>query len=93
MNYGLLVDRLLHCHCYLDLKLYSSLLQYSGCVQFKNKVDLEEVSIFYKSEKTEQSNCLVIKRKKVLLLYVIIAICIVFKLFCRLHNALGIVLK
>ena len=33
-------------------KPYSLLLQSSECVQSKNGVDLVEVSIFYKSEKT-----------------------------------------
>ena len=37
--------------CHLDFKLYSLLLQCSGHVQSKNRVDLVEVSIFCKSEK------------------------------------------
>ena len=41
--------------CRLEFKLYSSLLA-SGCVQFKNGVDLVEESLFYKSETTERSN-------------------------------------
>ena len=43
---------ILLCCCRLDFKLFSSLLQCSGCVQSNNGVDHVEVSNFYKSEKT-----------------------------------------
>ena len=43
---------ILICCCLLDFKLYSLLLLCSGRVQSKYGVDLVEVSIFCKSEKT-----------------------------------------
>ena len=36
----------------MNFKLYSSLLQCSRCVQSQNGVDLVDVNMFYKSEKT-----------------------------------------
>ena len=46
---------LLYCER-LDFKVYSSLLQYSGCIQSKNGVNLVEVSIFLYIGEDEQSN-------------------------------------
>ena len=40
------------CYCCMDFKLNFFLLKCSGCVQYKNAVDLVEVSIFSKLEKT-----------------------------------------
>ena len=45
-------------------KLYSLLVQCSGCVQSKNRVDLVEVRIFYKSEKMSCQTVWPIKVKK-----------------------------
>ena len=59
------------CYC-LDFKLYSSLLQCSGCVQSKNGVDLVEVSIF-KSEKTSFQTVRLIKIETAALSYLILA--------------------
>ena len=58
--------------CRLDFKLYSSLLQCSGCVQSKNGVDLVEVSIFY-VEEDERQSIWPIKIKIVALFYLIMA--------------------
>ena len=63
---------ILLCHCCLDSKLYSLLLQYSGRAQYKNGVDLVEVSIFYKMEKTSGQTVRPKKIKTVALLYLII---------------------
>ena len=65
------------CHptlrCRLDFKLHSLLLQCSGRVQSQNGVDLVEVSIFYKSEKTNGHTVWPKKIKTVALLYLIMA--------------------
>ena len=45
------------------LKTYSPLLQCSECVQSKNRVDLVEVSIFYKVEKMSSQTVRLIKIK------------------------------
>ena len=57
------------CCCRLDFKLYTLLLQCSGCVQSRNEVDLVEVSIFYKSEKTSGQTVRPENIKTVSLLY------------------------
>ena len=51
------------CCCFPDFKLYSLLLQCSECVQSKNRVDLVELSIFYKPEKTSGQTVRPIKIK------------------------------
>ena len=60
--------------CYrLNFKLYSLLLQCSGHVQSENGVDLVEVSIFYKSEKTSGQTVRPIKIKTVVFVNLIMA--------------------
>ena len=57
--------------CCVDFKLYSLLLQCSGCVQSKYGVDFVEVSIFYKLEKTSGQTIRPKKIKNVALLYLV----------------------
>ena len=47
---------ILLCCCHLNFQLYSLLLQFSGCVQYKNRVNLVVVCNSYKSGEDEQSN-------------------------------------
>ena len=55
------------CCFHLNFKLYSSLLQCSGYIQLKNGVDLVEVCIVYKLEKTSGQTLPLIKIKTVVL--------------------------